>query len=72
MAAAIDFEEEESAGWPGVETGGFDDAHECVGESVAVDVARVETIDGVGQGPTFVASVVVGHLDVVERVRDGD
>jgi|GEM_PF-19295 len=54
-----------------VVAGGLDDAHKHVGAAIAVDVARLETVDGIGQGPTFAATVVVGHLHVVKRVRDG-
>ena len=72
VAVFVDLENEEPARHLRVVAGGLDDAHKHVGAAIAVDVARLETVDGIGQGPTFDTTGVVGHLHVVKRVRDGD
>ena len=72
VAVFVDLENEEPARHLRVVAGGLDDAHKHIGAAIAVDVARLETVDGIRQGPTFAATVVAAHLHVVKRVRDGD
>lgn len=45
------FEDEDAAGYLGMEACRLDDPHQCIGVAVTIDVARAEAVDRVGQPP---------------------